>query len=681
MKVPYILCLCSSILVWSPLRGQNDTTFILQEVVVAYKSNRPAEKVPASLGVIGRSTLDRFSTASMLPAVNTIPGVRMEERSPGSYRFAIRGSSLRSPFGVRNVKFYWNGLPLTDGGGNTYLNLIDFHSISGMEIIKGPGGSLYGAGTGGVVLLTSPQYIGDRKFTFSTTGGSYGLLQGQVGGTALSTKKTVIVAHASYQRADGYRDQSAMDRFSSGLEWSTALNNQGILSGTFFNSNLNYETPGGLTRQQFEDDPRQARPATATIPGAEEQQAAVNNHTNYLGINYEQEWAQAFSSRLGIFGSITDFSNPFIRNYEERFERNGGIRTDTRYQINKSQWSGSLTAGVELQYFGSTVEVFENDLGKKATLNSKDILRSSMSLVFVQVDMALPYGIYFTAGASLNNLTYKDQPLTTPRMNIQFDRALSPRVAVLKKISPHFSVFGNISRGFSPPTFSEALPSTGIFNPDLNAERGTNYELGAKGTMLKHLTIDLTLYDFRINNALVIQRDEDGAESFTNAGSTVQRGVEALIRWKPPISGNIIFKAVEFWGSLSIADYFFDDYVQDGVDFSSNTLTGTSSGIWQGGVDLQAKNYLHLHTSFNYTERIALNDANSEFASGFLLVGIRLGYHHEKRTSFELFAGVDNLLNERYSLGHDLNAIGNRFFNAAPDRNYYAGIKFDLMHN
>ena len=681
MKLPDSLCFCALILLCCPVNGQSDTTLVLQEVVVAYKSHRPAEEVPASLGIIDQNMLTRYTPASLLQAVNTIPGVRMEERSPGSYRFAIRGSSLRSPFGVRNVKFYWNGLPLTDGGGNTYLNLIDFHSLSGMEIIKGPGASLYGAGTGGIVLLTSPLYGHDRQFAFSAMGGSYGLFQVQAGGNALSTKKTIIGARTAYQRADGYRDQSAMERFSLGLDWNTALNNQSVLSGTLFNSNLKYETPGGLTRQQFEENPQQARPATATIPGAVEQKAAVNNHTTYMGINYENEWNPSFSTHLGIFGSITDFSNPSIRNYEDRFERNGGLRADARYQINKSQWTGSFTAGMELQYFGSTVEVFENDLGKKAALNSKDFLRSSMSLFFAQVDLALPLGFYFTAGASLNNLTYHDKPLATSRMSIRFDQEFSPRVALLKKISNHFSLFANISRGFSPPTFAEALPSTGVFNPNLNAERGTNYELGAKGNILQHLVIDITLYDFRLNDALVIQRAEDGAESFTNAGSTVQRGAEALVRWKPSMTGNAFVNKVEFWGSVSITDYFFKDYIQDGIDFSSNTLTGTSPGIWQGGIDLQTKENISLHTSINYTERIALNDANTEFASDFFLLGIRLGYRHKHVPALGFFAGVDNLLNERYSLGHDLNAIGNRFFNAAPERNYYAGLKFDLLRD
>jgi iron complex outermembrane receptor protein len=34
------------------------------------------------------------------------------------------------------------------------------------------------------------------------------------------------------------------------------------------------------------------------------------------------------------------------------------------------------------------------------------------------------------------------------------------------------------------------------------------------------------------------------------------------------------------------------------------------------------------------------------------------------------------LLDEKYSLGNDLNAFGGRYFNAAPERNYFGGVKF-----
>src|SRR3984885_13359869 len=94
---------------------------LLQEVVVsAYEQNRRLADVSAAVGVITTAEWNRYSRMSIVPAINSIPGVRMEERSPGSYRLSFRGSTLRSPFGVRNVKVYLDGIPFTDPGGNTY---------------------------------------------------------------------------------------------------------------------------------------------------------------------------------------------------------------------------------------------------------------------------------------------------------------------------------------------------------------------------------------------------------------------------------------------------------------------------------------------------------------------------------------------------------------------------------
>jgi iron complex outermembrane receptor protein len=152
----------------------------LDEVVITgYLSRQPIAQVPASAAVLDSKTLLNGSQQSLLPVVNIIPGVRMEERSPGSYRLSIRGSLLRSPFGVRNVKMYLNDLPFTDASGNTYLNLIDPVLLQRIEILKGPDGSLFGANSGGVVLLDTDQND-SSSVRGGLSGGSYGLFREHV---------------------------------------------------------------------------------------------------------------------------------------------------------------------------------------------------------------------------------------------------------------------------------------------------------------------------------------------------------------------------------------------------------------------------------------------------------------------------------------------------------------------
>ncbi|HLO80837.1 MAG TPA: Plug domain-containing protein, partial [Chitinophagaceae bacterium] len=108
-----------------PMIAQDSILSMSNIEVRGFETRTSQVRVPASISTITNRDLQRFSNTSLVPVFNTVAGVRMEERSPGSYRLSIRGSLLRSPFGVRNVKVYWKDIPLTDAGGNTYLNLVD----------------------------------------------------------------------------------------------------------------------------------------------------------------------------------------------------------------------------------------------------------------------------------------------------------------------------------------------------------------------------------------------------------------------------------------------------------------------------------------------------------------------------------------------------------------------------
>ncbi len=668
-----------------PLAGygqSEDSVRLLNEVTVkAYAYDRPANEVPAAIGLIKEIDLNRFSNTSFLPIVNTIPGVRMEERSPGSYRFSIRGSSLRSPFGVRNVKFYWNGLPLTDGSGNTYLNLVDFNSVSNMEIIKGPGASLYGAGTGGVVLLQPARTTGlSRRLQYSLVTGSYGLFRFEAGGSFVASEKFHLDARLSYQHSDGYRQQTKMERYTTNFDWTNTLSSKSFLNGTLLISNLSYETPGGLTLAQYNADPHQARPSTPTVPGSVEQQAAVKNNTEFLGLNFDHQWNNAWSTRIGAFGSITDFTNPSIRNYEKRKEYNWGGRTDTQFKFGNDLLKGKMTIGAEYQNFYSTLTDYDNLKGTPGNVQTDDKLWSQLFLAFAQVELELPKSFFVTLGGSGNFVAYKFlRTSVSPELGQyrNFDPVFSPRIAILKKLSPSLSLFGNISNGFSPPSLAEVRPSTASFNNTLNAERGTSYEVGLKGHLFHQLDAQLSLYNFELNDAIVIQRDAPGADYFVNAGATSQKGAEFLLSWFPKLAFKKL-AALKIWSSYTYNQYRFSNYVNDGINYSGNALTGVPPTILVTGADIQWRNGLYVNLTANYTDRLPLNDANTEYASDYFLVGGRVGYKWAKRFPIEFFAGVDNALDQRYSLGNDLNAVGGRYYNAAAPRNYYAGIVFQL---
>lgn len=237
----FLFLICSL----SAFAQQEDSVKVLQEITIrAYEADRPLLQVPASIGLVLKEDLERFNNTSLVSAANTLPGVRMEERSPGSYRFSIRGSSLRAPFGVRNVKVYWNELPLTDAGGNTYLNQLDANTIEQMEVIKGPGSSLYGAGTGGVLLLSSPQPIKETTLTGSFLSGSYGLRNYQLAFNSGTENSSHYVGY-QHQQADGYREQTRMVRDQLTSSFRFSLSDKEELETAIFYTDLYYQTRVG----------------------------------------------------------------------------------------------------------------------------------------------------------------------------------------------------------------------------------------------------------------------------------------------------------------------------------------------------------------------------------------------------------------------------------------------------
>ena len=677
MKIKLALLFFS--LSFSTLAQKKDSVNLLEEVVIrAYEANRPILQVPASIGLVVSTDLERFSNTSLVSAVNNIPGIRMEERSLGSYRFSIRGSSLRSPFGVRNVKVYWNELPLTDPGGNTYLNQLDANSIGQIEIIKGPGSSLYGAGTGGVILLKSPQPENENLISASWMGGSYGLNNYQLSLLQGGKNASHYVGY-QHQEATGYREQTRMVRDQVNSTFKFSITDKEELETAIFYTDLYYQTPGGLTEAEYNADPKQARPAAGTQPGAVEQQAGVSLRSFYTGVSHQYHFSKNLHNRTGVYGNFVQFNNSAIRNFERRIEQNFGARTVTDYNAQIKGWQLKLNGGGEFQHGYSPVKLYRNLGGYPGTLLSDEEIRTLQFSLFGQGELSKNNWI-LTGGLSANWVNYRllqlDQsPASQEEVN--YDPVITPRVAILRKINEAFSVHGNVSYGFSPPTLAEVLPSNNVFNTTLKPEKGTQVEIGSKGYFLnRKIFVDMTLYHFGLDETIVVRRDEDGADYFVNAGATNQNGVELLVNWQPKISG-VVVTSLKLWSGITLNYYEFKDYVKDNTSYSGNQLTGTPRQVFTGGVDLTLMKKIHFYLTANHTSEIPLNDANSVFAKAYTLLGSRVSYRNsvQGKAPFELFAGADNLLDQTYSLGNDLNAAGGRYFNAAPGRNFYFGIK------
>jgi len=664
---------------------KTDSSRLLETVTVrGFEQNRQLKEVSAAINVINKAQLDRYSNTSLVPAVNSTAGVRMEERSPGSYRLNIRGSTLRSPFGVRNVKVYWNDIPFTDPGGNTYLNQLSFSNIQHIEIIKGPGSSLYGAGTGGVLLLQSQPAQFQAGIIAGFTGGSFNTNAFNVQVNAGTQERRSSFSY-SHQASDGYRYHTNMRRDIGSWETQLKVNDKQQLSANFLYGDLYYQTPGALTLKEYTSNPRAYRPVAGGLPDAEQSQAAIYQKMMLAGITNGYHFSNTIQNSTTVYAAFVQFSNPTFRTYEKRSEPQFGGRTVFTFNHTIDKTSFQWVAGAEAQRGFFNTRDFRNKGGVPDTLQTDDDIGSWIYAVFAQADIRLPGNWNITAGASFNQFHVNDQRLSDPTLGLQqrtYSNELAPRLALSKKVSVNAWLYGSIAKGFSPPAIAEVLPPSRSINTSLNAEKGVNYELGLKSSWFgNRLYIEVNAFYFRLQDAIVQRQETNAANYYINAGNTKQKGLESQLSYQLLGTANPVLRQAKIWINHTWNDFQYGDFKQLAADYSGKQMPSVAKNTVAAGIDIAFKAGFYANATYYYSDPIAMNDANTEFASSYNLLGARLGYKKTLATvTINIFAGADNLFDVTYSLGNDINAAAGRYYNAAAGKNYYAGVSFQWNH-
>lgn len=682
-KIVYYLSITLMLqqIAFAQYKPAQDSSKILNEVVItAFEQNRSIS-CGTIVKVITNSGADRYNKTSLVHAFNAIAGARMEERSPGSYRINIRGSSLRSPFGVRNIKVYWNDIPVTDAGGNIYFNQFAFNNFTSLEIFKGPAGSMYGAGTGGLLLMHSFDNNWQPGISAEYVTGSYGLqnIFSSVGFGEKNSRNQITYNHTE---TNGYRSHTKSKRDNVSFVSQFKLSNKQQLTSSILYNNLFYETPGGLTKTEFLANPKQARPAAGGFPGAEGAKAAIYQKNFTIGINHRYYFTPGFINATSVFGTIAQIQNPTFRNYERRNEPGFGGRTSFIYEMKISETNIQLIAGAELQKGYFNTQVSKNKNGNADTLQTNDDIEYITSSIFAQGDISIKDNWIITAGASINKSKVDFARLNKYPVLHQgrtYKNEISPRLALQKKFKKSNAVFVSISRGFSPPTISELLPSTGVISTFLEAEKGINYELGGKLFLInRKLRLEATGYYFKLNNALVSRKDSSNADYFVNVGDTKQKGIEISADYYASFFKSAVLENINIKTAYTLSDFRYGKFKKGIVDFSDKRLPGVPEHTIAVLADIQFKKGIYFNSSLYYVTRMFLDDANTVATDTYHLIGCRAGWKPVIKSSLKinLYAGIDNFLNETYSLGNDINAAAGRYYNAAPKRNFYAGISF-----
>ncbi|WEK17533.1 MAG: TonB-dependent receptor [Candidatus Pedobacter colombiensis] len=658
----------------------------LNEVRVAgYNSNKTSKETAGAIAVITAKDINRGSAVSLQSALNAIPGVRMEQSTLSEARISIRGNGVRSAYGIRNIKIYVNEIPVTEADGTTRIEALDVNSIGRAEVIKGPASSIYGAGTGGVInfqLQRSPYQ--EQSLEASGLIGANGLHRLATTYRSGGDKVNSYVSYG-WQEYDGYREHSNdMRRFLTG-NFQLFPSDKRIITLLVNRTTQHSQIPGSLTADQVAANPLQANATNL------DKEAGRYQTWTRIGLGQQYRFNDQFSNTTSVFTYFYDLNHPLPYAYIRNFYQSYGGRTRFSYDPGFSTFPTRFTVGAEFNEGLTKGTQYVNNQGKEGAINGNVDYQNTQYSVFYQSETALTPKTTLTLGLSYNSLRYDVNDYLKQNQSglKKFNPQATPRIALSHTFSPELSLHASVSTGFSPPSSSEIKNVDGSINPTLQAEKGINYELNAKGNLLKsRLEYDLAIFKMDMKGELIAQSIQQGITIYNNAGKTSHNGAELSLSYqilKPEDQNEVL--SLRPFVAVTYSDFKFKDYktlnAQNEVTaiYNGNKLTGIAPWVFNAGVDMETKVGLYFYGSYYYSDRLPLNDANSAYNPSYEVVNAKLGYKKQifKCLETNLYAGLDNILNKSYSSIVSLNAVGfggaqPAYFNPSPKRNGYAGL-------
>ena len=163
--------------------GEGSRSGELEEIVVtAEKRESTVQATPISITAVSAADLAQKNIGSVEDLAGAVPGVSMRTAGPGQTEYEMRG--LTSAGGsTATVGFYIDDVPLSASAvalnGRTVIDP-DLFDLNHVEVLRGPQGTLYGAGSmgGTIKLVTNQPKIGtfeaatDTYVSQTTSGGS-----------------------------------------------------------------------------------------------------------------------------------------------------------------------------------------------------------------------------------------------------------------------------------------------------------------------------------------------------------------------------------------------------------------------------------------------------------------------------------------------------------------------------
>lgn len=676
--------------------SQADAQVVSPIVVTATRAAQKSFDLPVAIDVVSKENIqDGQAQMTLSESLIRVPGITAQNRTQMSQdpQISTRGFGARSAFGVRGVRLYVDGIPMTYPDGSGQPGNVDLGTLQGIEVMRGPFSALYGNSSGGIVQLLTENAPQGHELSAGVLFGSYGTRRENVRAAGTADGLEYLINYSNYS-SDGYRDHSSNKKEQGTAKFRFNLNEDTKLTTliNWFDQEAN--DPLGLTRAEVRADRKQA---TASAYRAD---TRVSRSQTQVGFNLEHKVNE--NNTINLISYVGNRKN---EQYLSISPVNGNGRAsliDREFWGTDLRWTHtgellsrpySLSAGLTYGKMndGRTDIAAVNGV-KTGVLNRDEENIATNSDQYIQAQWALLDNLDLHVGARRTKVTLEvDDNLQSSGIDksgrVTYEKT-TPVIGTVWKITPTWNVYANYGKGFETPTFIEAAyatvsPVTGP-NLGLKPSESRNFEIGTKAFVSDNTLVNLTLFNVRTDDEIVVQQNVNNNVSYMNASKTKRTGAEFSIESK--LANNI-----SLFGSYTLLNAKFDDsYTYDVTSGGVTSSRTVSSGNYIPGTyrnqiygEIAWKHQASgFSTAFEarHNSKVYTDDLNSESASSYTIFNIRAGLQQKLQNwRFSEFVRIENIFDKDYIGSIRVNDNNGRYYEPAAGRNWLLGLNATYM--
>lgn len=671
----------------------------LEDIVVTARKRARAEELqrtPTSITAISAAQLQRSTTRDLIDIGRMVPSAALQPSAQkGVQNFSIRGMGVSgtSPsdepaVGIIQDGVYW---------GTNYGALGELFDMEGVEVLRGPQGTLFGRNVTGGALTVRSARPSQEPYARLTLGVSNGLGTDASAVVNRALTPTLAARVALYSRTNDGIFTNGVDGSSFGktytyivrpsVKWEPSSDFDVTLLGEYYNNTGDPVAIRGVSPNTVRGGPL-TRAEMAGYISSPDYSVVQPGDRGFTDVNVYFGMAEAnLNIGPGTLTSITGYRKVSSRNQADidgfpvnAFLQNVNMQQhqfseELRYAADLAKWL-SVTAGG--YYFDQHFNYKESrDLDNHATRVAANAILDNMSYAFfAEADLKPIENVTLTLGGRYTHeekdpksAAFGSCPFTFATPCTFTERApykgnnFSPKVGLSYQIDQNKLVFANWTRGFRSGGFS--LRGTPLGAP-YQAETVNAYEGGIKTDWLDHrLRFNLSGYYNKYEN---LQRTVLGVDpvlglvqAVFNAANADIKGVEVELTVLP-VNGLTIATS---YGHTKAKYKSFAGFPNPGalkfVRVPSDTANIT--GDYETQVNDRDKVALHLGAS--YTGKFFYDDANLLSQKGYWLVDANVAYTIDDQ--FTITAWTRNLLDKNYGgWGSTLGVRGQNIYPGDP---------------